>query len=309
MRGVRGITYRLGVARQKARFAWRGVTHYSRLRGHSLDGRPRVAAVLVGRNDDYMPDFRERLVACLEWNTRYLVSEVVFVEWNPPADRDLLAHHLTERFPSLRAYVVPAATHDRICQNPAVKLLEYHAKNVGIRRAQAPFIFVTNADAAVGLDSVSHLQSSEIPPDVVWTAERIDIPWKESAQDRIRLVDSLRYRRVIPYDPYGTGEFALASRDRWHRARGYDEKMVRHRIGCDVRGVAQMVAQGATIARAGTVLHLTHPTSCTERIMPHHGEYATKEGLPYRNPDDWGLGDATEVPLGPRVWRIEERSR
>jgi hypothetical protein len=265
-----------------------------------------VAAVLVGRNDDYMPDFRQRLVACLEWNTRYLVGEVVFVEWNPPADRDLLAHHLTRQFPQLRAYVVPAATHERICQNPAVKLLEYHAKNVGIRRAQAPFIFVTNADAAVGLDSVRHLRAAEMRPDVVWTAERIDIPWKESAQDHIRLVDSLRIRRVIPYDPLGTGEFAVASRELWHGARGYDELMVRHRIGCDIRGVAQMVAQGATVARAGTVLHLTHPTSCTERIMPHHGDFATKEGLPYRNPDEWGLGDAKEVPLGPRIWRLEE---
>jgi hypothetical protein len=306
MRGLRGITYRLGVARRKTAFAWSGLAHYARLHGHERDGQAAVAAVLVGRNDDYMPDFRERLIACLEWNTRYLVGEVVFVEWNPPADRDLLAHLLTERFPSLRAYVVPAATHDRICENPAVKLLEYHAKNVGIRRASSPFIFVTNADAAVGLDSVRRLRGSDMPPDVVWTAERIDIPWKESAQDRIRLLDTVRYRRVIPYDPLGTGEFALASRDLWHRARGYDERMVRHRIGCDIRGVAQMVAQGATIARAGTVLHLTHPTSCTERIMPHHGEYASQEGLPYRNGDDWGLAHLREVPLAPRVWRLEE---
>jgi hypothetical protein len=306
MRGLRGLTYRLGVARQKTAFAGRGLAHFLRLRGLAPDGVAPVAAVLVGRNDDYMPDFRERLVACLEWNTRYLVREVVFVEWNPPKGRDLLSHALVERFPNLRAYVVPAATHDRICENPAVKLLEYHAKNVGIRRVLAPFIFVTNADAAVGLDSVSRLRASALPADVVWTAERIDIPWKESAQDRIRLVDSLRYRRVIPYDPLGTGEFALASRDRWHRARGYDERMVRHRIGCDIRGVAQMVAQGATVARAGTVLHLTHPTSCTERIMPHHGEHATRDGLPYRNGDDWGLGGRREVSLGPRVWRLEQ---
>ena len=177
---------------------------------------------------------------------------------------------------------------------------------MGIRRARAPFILATNADAAVGLDSVIGLRKAEMPEDVVWTAERIDIPWKECVQDRIRLVDTLRYRRLIPYDPLGTGEFALASRERWHRARGYDELMVRHRIGCDIRGVAQMVAQGATIAKAGTVLHLTHPTSCTERIMPHHGELAGKEGLPYSNGDNWGLGQAREVLVAPRVWRLED---
>ena len=109
MRGLRGITYRFGVARQKAMFAWSAAANYARLRGREGEGRPSVAAVLVGRNDDYMADFRERLAACLEWNTRYLVSEVVFVEWNPPPDRELLSKHLTERFANLRAYVVPAA--------------------------------------------------------------------------------------------------------------------------------------------------------------------------------------------------------
>ena len=68
MRGLRGITYRLGVAREKVAFAARGLSHYARRRGHEKGGRAAVAAVLVGRNDDYMPDFRQRLVACLEWN-------------------------------------------------------------------------------------------------------------------------------------------------------------------------------------------------------------------------------------------------
>lgn len=303
--GIRGTTYRISQAQKRIAFALRGATNYVRLRLERNGSRPQVAAVVVGRNDDYMSDFRERLYATIEWNIRYLVGEVVFVEWNPPADRELLAHELTKRFDCLRAFVVPPEIHQRICENQNVKLLEYHAKNVGIRRANSPFIMVTNADAAVGLDTVNTLMSASLDPKVAWTAERVDISWREDQQDEIGLRGSLHYRRVIPYHHLGTGEFCLASKELWHNIRGYDELMVRHRIGCDVRGTAQMLEHGATIRKSGTVLHLAHPTSCTENIQPHHGEMATVEGVPYHNGGEWGLGNCREVQLAERVWRLE----
>jgi hypothetical protein len=186
-----------------------------------------------------------------------------------------------------------------------VNLLEYHAKNVGIRRARSPWIISTNADAAIGLDSVNKLLNTRLEPDVLWTAERCDIPWRENQQREIGFWDSLRYRRLNPYVELGTGEFCMASRELWHRGRGFDEQLVKHRFGCDIRGTAQMVALGGTIRRVGRVLHLSHPTSCTESIQPHHGEFATPEGVPYHNPDDWGLGNAKEIEIAERVWRLE----
>ncbi|HEV2763879.1 MAG TPA: hypothetical protein VGV38_12935 [Pyrinomonadaceae bacterium] len=303
--GVRGVLYRLGLFSQRAGFVLRGAAGYARLRASAPARRPGVAAVMVGRNDDYMADFAERLHATVEWNTRYLVDEVVFVEWNPPPGRDLLAYGLARRFPSLRAYVVPPEIHEAICENARVPLLEYHAKNVGIRRARSPWVLATNADAALGFDIVNKVLNAKLDPGVAWTAERVDIPWREEEQTSIGILESLRFRRFIPYDKLGTGEFALASRELWHRTRGYDERMVRHRIGCDIRGTAQMLAHGARIERAGTVLHLQHPTSCTEGLRPHHGERAVADGVPYQNPETWGLGDRRDVQLADRVWRLE----
>ncbi len=300
-----GIKYRFNQARARTVYALSGASRYARLRFRQNGNRPQIAAVMVGRNDDYMSDFRERLEATIAWNTQYLVDEIVFIEWNPPPDRELLSLELTKKFDKIRAFVVPPEIHRKTCANENIKLLEYHAKNVGIRRAQSPWILVTNADAAVGFDAISRIVADGLEPDVVWTAQRIDIPWKEDKQQRIGLVNSLRYRRVNPYDPLGTGEFCLASRELWHRSRGYDELMVRHRIGCDVRGTAQMVAHGGIIRRVGTVLHLTHPTSCTEGIQPHHGEMAKPEGLPYHNPDNWGLSNLKEVKIAERVWQLE----
>jgi hypothetical protein len=304
--GIRGLTYRLGLLRQRAGFVVRGAGGYAALRLRRNGSRPRIAAVVVGRNDDYMSDFATRLFATLEWNIRYLVSEVVFVEWNPPPNRELLAAELTRRFECLRAYVVPPQIHADICENPHVPLLEYHAKNVGIRRAQSPWIITTNADAALGLDTVNRILHAELDPSVAWTAERVDIAWREDEQQHIDLMGSLRYGRFIPYHQLGTGEFMLASRELWQRTRGYDEALVRHRIGCDVRGAAQMLASGANINFAGSVLHLAHPTSCTENVTLHQGEMATIEGVPYQNTETWGMGDFREVQLADRVWQLEK---
>jgi hypothetical protein len=115
----------------------------------------------------------------------------------------------------------------------------------------------------------------------------------------------LHYRRLSPYSPLGTGEFCLAGRELWHKARGFDESMVRHRIGCDVRGTAQLVAHGAEVRKAGIVLHLSHPSSCSEGVQAHHGEPAPLDDLPYNNDDNWGLGNCREVEIANRVWRLE----
>jgi hypothetical protein len=305
VKGIRGAVYRAAQLKNRMTFAGRGLTNFVKIGLKQNGSRPSISAVVVGRNDDYMSDFRERLYATIAWNIRYLVNEVVFVEWNPPEGSELLSYDLAKTFEQLRAYVVPAEIHEGICENGHIKLLEFHAKNVGIRRATSEWIMATNADAAVGLDTVRRVLSHGPEAKTVWTAKRLDIPWREGHQSTITLFNSLRYRRVIPYTELGTGEFCLASRELWHQARGYDEHLLRHRIGCDVRGVAQMVAHGGATKRAGSVLHLTHPTSCTENVQPHHGEWATIDGVPYCNPNTWGLGEFREVKLAERVWRLE----
>jgi hypothetical protein len=304
--GIRGAIYRASQLKSLIGYAVRNAVYFARTRQPRNGHGPSIAQVVVGRNDDYMPDFLQRLTATIEWNVRHLVDEVVFVEWNPPSDRPLLSIELAKRFCCFKAYVVPPEIHQRFCENEHLALMEFHAKNVGIRRAQAPWIVATNADAAFGVDITYTFRNTVFPHDVIWTAQRIDIPWREMRETSIGLTDLLRYRRVIPYKPLGTGEFVLASRELWHQARGYDESLTKHRIDCDMIGAAQMIAHGGQTRRAGIVLHMAHPTSCTEGgVRPHHGEYAGFDGVPYRNPDSWGLGDSREKEIAERVWLLE----
>src|SRR5229473_1473492 len=99
IKGIRGALYRLNESRARTAFAADGIANFLRLRfQRNGSRRPSVTAVVVGRNDDYMPDFAFRLRATIAWNMKYLASEVIFVEWNPPPDRDLLSIDLTKRF-------------------------------------------------------------------------------------------------------------------------------------------------------------------------------------------------------------------
>src|SRR5437868_9460795 len=117
------------------------------------------------------------------------------------------------------------------------------------------------------MNTINRILDTKLDPVIIWTAQRVDINWNEHVQRSLGFFSSLRCHRFIDYDPMGTGEFALAHRTRWHEARGYDESLVKHKIGCDKRGIAQLVAHGARIQRGGTVLHLRHPTSCVEGLQ------------------------------------------
>jgi hypothetical protein len=299
----RGLVYRLREGGGRARFAGSVIRAFARLTVRRL---PRIglSAVVVGRNDDYMPDFGRRLHTSIAWNLKWLADEIVFVEWNPVSDRPLLAIGLAREFSRVRAFVVDSQIHQDLGGNAKVPVLEFHAKNVGIRRSSQEWILTTNADALVGPDTTLRVRGRSLSPDVVLTAQRIDIPWREQRSRPASVLDTLWYRRVIPDHSLGTGEFLLAHRRLWQRAGGYDESSVRHRIGIDKRGTAQLIARGGQADRAGLVFHLVHPTSCTEGIQEHHGEWAGLEGVPYASPPSWGLEGRTETPLAERVWLV-----
>src|SRR5260370_37501618 len=164
VRGVRGAIYRL----PRDGFGLRGAANFGALRREVNGRKPSITAVVVGRNDDYMSDFADRLRATIAWNSNYLVQEVVFVEWNPPGDRELLSTDLVKQFDNLRAYVVAPEIHQMLSQNPHSPVLEFHAKNVGIRRANTDWIVATNADAAFAPDMVRKILSTKLSDNVVW---------------------------------------------------------------------------------------------------------------------------------------------
>jgi hypothetical protein len=108
-----------------------------------------------------------------------LSSELIVVEWNPPAGRDRLAQAL--RWPSdtgpcaVRIIEVPPEVHGRYRHAEALPLYQTIAKNVGIRRARGEFILATNIDIVFSDELVRFLASRRLERGRMYRIDRHDV--------------------------------------------------------------------------------------------------------------------------------------
>jgi hypothetical protein len=121
----------------------------------AAEERPYLSLVVTTRNDDHGGGLLARTQAFvsgwIEQARRFRISsELIIVEWNPPADRPRLAEVL--RWPEdfgpcqVRFIEVPAELHQRYAHAEVLPLYQMIAKNVGIRRARGRFVLATNID-------------------------------------------------------------------------------------------------------------------------------------------------------------------
>jgi hypothetical protein len=144
---------------------------------------PYVSIVAMGQNADYGGDFVGRVQNFLDvllelGPSRGADLELVFVEWNPPAERPHLASVLRwpERLPfPVRFVEVPAVLHDRLPNADVMPVFEYIAKNAGIRRARGEFVLATNPDNLFEMAVIDVLAGRELEPGTFYRVERFDI--------------------------------------------------------------------------------------------------------------------------------------
>lgn len=114
-----------------------------------------LSVIMVGRNDDYGGEFLQRMqnsiTVLLSLCEKYaLATELLIVEWNPPAGKiqlgDALQFPKNLRHCGIRIIQVPETTQSAIFNPENLALLEYAAKNAGARRARGEYILVTNPD-------------------------------------------------------------------------------------------------------------------------------------------------------------------
>ena len=280
---------------------------------------PSLTIVITARHDQYGGDFRERYAAPIRFNydrltERKIAYELLLVEWDPVPGRPLLCDMLRAELPDLAAVIKPivvAPEYQRaLTQNPRVPYLEYVAKNVGIRRAAAPFVLVTNADIVLGRQVVETIGAQKMEPGVLYRAPRYDIKlgldqtgleWAalEAPANQVR-------RPVLEPPLYGSaaGDFLLADRETFHRLRGFNEVYRAARAGIDLNFMVKVHGAGIAVNPIdGPVYHVNHVGSM--RISKSlHRENRTESpwgdlGWPstritYNNPVNWGLADAPE---------------
>jgi hypothetical protein len=282
-------------------------------------GTPYLSIVVTARHDNYGGDYRDRVVGPMRFNDERLSQcgvpyEIVLVEWDPLPDRPLLAELVVRELPEgvadrvLTRIVVAREYQAAMAQNPRIGYLEYIARNVGIRRAAAPFVLVTNVDILLGREIVERLAERRLEAGTLYRAPRYDI---KMGVDQAGLSwDTLenpanQVRRPVLQPPLYTGaaaDFLLADRETFFRIRGFNEIYRAARAGLDVNILVKAHGAGVPIADLGVpVYHLNHVGSMRiSKTLYRDSRADTPWGdldwhsaaVTYNNPDGWGLGDA-----------------
>jgi hypothetical protein len=289
---------------------------------------PYLTIVVTGRNDDHGAEFRTRFFRTLEFNHRELTArriphEFVMVEWAPQEHRALLVDLVHDAVPTLgpacfRGYVVDPQYQDAFSLNPRMRYLEYIAKNIGIRRAAAPFVLSTNCDVILGRHVLDVLGQQALEPRVVYRASRHDL--KMSLNEEPLTWELLENRDHLEREPAvlkpplmggGTGDFLLLDRESFHAVRGFNEVYRVTRVGLDQNFVVKAISSGLSVSDiGGPVYHLNHEGSF--QLTRH--QYAGREdeapygdirwhsrAIVYDNPPTWGLADVTPRAISERV--------
>jgi hypothetical protein len=130
-----------------------------------------------------------------------LNSELVIVEWNPPAERQRLREALV--WPkntdpcAVRIIEVPNGLHDLYKNADRLPFYQWIAKNVGIRRAKGRFVLATNVDLLFSHELVEFLASGKLVPKTMYRIDRYDV--RSEIPTNTSLAEQLDYcaRNVI----------------------------------------------------------------------------------------------------------------
>jgi hypothetical protein len=147
-------------------------------------GDPYLSIVVPSRNDNHGGDLLKRMqifvTALLEQCRRHQIpSELIIVEWNPPADRPPLAEAL--RWPrepgpcAVRIIEVPPAIHRAFRNADGLALYQMIAKNVGIRRARGQFILATNIDILFSDELMEFIARRSLKRGEMYRIDRHDV--------------------------------------------------------------------------------------------------------------------------------------
>jgi hypothetical protein len=145
---------------------------------------PYLSVVVTSRNDNHggtltrrMQTFVNALVAqCRRHN---VPTELIFVEWNPPADKPKLADAL--RWPKemgpcqVRIIEVSPKIHARYQHAKSLPLYQFIAKNAGIRRARGEFVLATNIDVLLNHPLMQFIAERKLEKGKMYRIDRHDV--------------------------------------------------------------------------------------------------------------------------------------
>lgn len=210
-----------------------------------------ISAVVYGRNDNHGYNYSKRVSLSLNSLAEILDigDEIIFVDWNSPEGYPPLlvsiADTLSTRAINLtKVIVVPGAIHSVVVPSSAKRsIVEPHARNVGIRRAQpeSQWILSTNTDIVFVPKTPNWRKPLTETGHAYFACPRYELPeyfWEslprtQPLQTRSLIASfSAAYllERAVESHEYclydAPGDFQLARRDVVLEIGGFDESMI-----------------------------------------------------------------------------------
>ncbi|MFM7022371.1 MAG: hypothetical protein ACKOXB_05285 [Flavobacteriales bacterium] len=270
-----------------------------------------LSIVVVGRNDNYGGDFSLRLKTTIDWNlARFPNAELIYVEWNPLENKDSDTLWMTQRYPNAKLFIVPNEVHKQYNPKTNFPILEYLAKNLGIRKASGNWIMLINADVLIGPE----VSFDKLSKDRVYGTHYNNIKWDNSPITKENISSNIITHFPAPFDLQSVvGNLVLTHRDNWMKMSGYDENLVDVRNGVDSNGLIQLKHLGVKPMILGHHFHLDHPESLINGANATHGtnerilQILSGYNIPYKNKDSWGMNDYEFEQVSPKVWKAKAK--
>lgn len=277
-----------------------------------------LSIVITGRNDNHNGDFNLRAELAMRHNAALLEhlnlsAEWVWVEWNPIPQKPLLSESVKQWLNPLNVIIVPSSIHTNLCDNPHMGMMQFHAKNAGIRRAAGEWILSMNADTYLTDDVLIYWQNNMHKKKTLFLAERHDFSKEYLSESPavfpIKNLDQIPTVNIsainINENKFGSaGDFTMLHKNMFRKTGGHYEGIRFSNSHLDSLLCRQALHFGTETEVAGAVYHADHSDSWNnftiqDALQHHHGsDYnCHKIALPYENNADWGLLSAGEKIL------------
>jgi hypothetical protein len=144
----------------------------------------KLSVIITARNDNYGGNLINRINSFIKvlshFTQKYrLKSELIIVEYNPIANKKRLYNELTvhpeNEFLRYRFIEVPESFHKKCPGGDTMPMLEFLAKNIGIRRAHGEYILAMNPDIILSEGLIEWISKTELDKNTYYRANRHDI--------------------------------------------------------------------------------------------------------------------------------------
>ncbi len=177
---------------------------------------------MVSRNDGYGENLLHRMQTCIDSivtlaDRHEVPTEILLVEWNPPAEtarfEDVLDWPEQSIYADIDILTVPPEIHSTISGSEDLPLFEYIGKNVGIRRADGEFVLSTNPDLIFTDTFMSHLSKEPLSHELFYRINKYNIGSLVSREMGIdEQLEFCRNHITAKYTPAGYREQAYSRR-------------------------------------------------------------------------------------------------